>query len=87
MFRRQGATEKAGGMNVTINIDCSPEEARRFLGFPDLTPVHDAYVDKLKIAVTDGINPENIATMIQNWGPLSENQFKLWSKFFSQGGQ
>ena len=29
-------------MKVTIDIDCTPEEARRFMGLPDLTPVHDA---------------------------------------------
>ena len=27
-------------MKVTVDVDCTPEEARRFLGLPDLTPVH-----------------------------------------------
>jgi hypothetical protein len=27
-------------MKITANVDCTPEEARRFLGLPDLTPVH-----------------------------------------------
>ena len=35
-------------MKVKIDIDCTPEEARRFLGLPDLTPVHDLYLDKMK---------------------------------------
>ena len=35
-------------MKVTVDVDCTPEEARRFLGLPDLTPVHEAYVEKMK---------------------------------------
>ena len=72
-------------MKVTIDIDCTPEEARRFLGFPDLGPVHEVYIDRMKAAVTEGINPEAIATMVRNWGPLSEQGFKLWTGMFSQG--
>ncbi|MEA3017690.1 MAG: hypothetical protein QOI38_2412, partial [Sphingomonadales bacterium] len=45
-------------MKVTIDIDCTPEEARRFMGLPDLTPVHEAYVERLKGAVADGATPE-----------------------------
>ena len=33
-------------MKFTVDVDCTPEEARRFLGLPDLTPVHQAYIDK-----------------------------------------
>ena len=47
-------------MKVTVDVDCTPEEARRFLGLPDLSPVHDAYVEKMKAAVTDGADPGNV---------------------------
>ena len=44
-------------MKVTVDVDCTPEEARRFLGLPDLSPVHEAYVEKMKAAVTKGHRP------------------------------
>lgn len=28
-------------MKVHLEIDCTPEEARRAMGLPDLSPVHD----------------------------------------------
>ena len=31
-------------MKVTVDVDCTPEEARRFLGLPDLRPAHAAFV-------------------------------------------
>ena len=65
-------------MKVTIDIDCTPEEARRFLGLPDLTPVHDAYVEKMKAAVADGPSAETFAEMAKAWGPMSEAGMNLW---------
>ena len=53
-------------MKVTIDIDCTPDEARRFMGLPDLTPVHDADVEKLKAAVADGATPELFAEMMKS---------------------
>ena len=65
-------------MKVTIDIDCTPEEARRFMGLPDLTPVHDAYVEKLKALVVDGATPEMVGEMMKAWGPMSEAGMNLW---------
>src|SRR3546814_14839244 len=31
-------------MKINIEVDCTPEEARRVLGRPDLTPLQDKYV-------------------------------------------
>ena len=47
-------------MKVTVDVDCTPEEARRFLGLPDLSPVHEAYVEKMKAAVTDGADARDV---------------------------
>ena len=65
-------------MKVTIDIDCTPEEARRFMGLPDLTQVHEAYVDKLEAAVADGATPELFADMMRSWGPMSEAGLSMW---------
>ena len=65
-------------MKVTIDIDCTPEEARRFMGLPDLTPVHEAYVEKLKALVGDGATPEMVGEMMKAWGPMSEAGMNLW---------
>jgi hypothetical protein len=71
-------------MNVTVNVDCTPEEARRFLGLPDLTPVHQAYLEKLQKTVTDGITPEAIGEMVKSWGPMTEAGMAVWRQMFEQ---
>jgi len=65
-------------MKVTVDIDCTPEEARRFLGLPDLAPVHQAYVERMTKMVTDGSNAEGFAELMRSWGPMSEAGLAMW---------
>jgi hypothetical protein len=71
-------------MKVTVDIDCTPEEARRFLGLPDLTPVHQAYVEKMKSALVEGATPEMFADMMKAWGPMSEAGLSMWRGMLEQ---
>jgi hypothetical protein len=65
-------------MKVTVDVDCTPEEARRFLGLPDLTPVHQAYVEQMQKAVTEGVTPESFAELTRAWGPMSDAGMAMW---------
>jgi hypothetical protein len=73
-------------MKVSVDVDCTPEEARRFLGLPDLTPVHEAYVDKMKSAIADGPTPEMFGEMMKAWGPMNEAGMAMWQQMFGQMG-
>lgn len=65
-------------MKITVNVDCTPEEARRFMGLPDLTPVHEAYVERMQKAVDDGIGAESVAEMVKGWAPMGEAGMAMW---------
>lgn len=71
-------------MKVTVDVDCTPEEARRFLGLPDLTAVHAAYVEKMQKAVSEGPSPEIYADMLKSWGPMSEAGLGMWRQMVEQ---
>ncbi|GAA4828984.1 DUF6489 family protein [Sphingosinicella ginsenosidimutans] len=73
-------------MKVSVDVDCTPEEARRFLGLPDLTPVHQAYVEKMQKAVSEGVNPEMFGDMMKAWGPMNEAGLNLWRQMMGQTG-
>jgi Family of unknown function (DUF6489) len=48
-------------MKITANIDCTPAEAREFLGLPDLRPLQAAWlseIEKRMIAEVDRFSPE-----------------------------
>lgn len=71
-------------MKVTVDVDCTPEEARRFLGLPDLAPVHQAYVDRLTKMVTDGAGSETFNELMKSWGPMSEAGLAMWRNMAEQ---
>ena len=73
-------------MKITVDVDCTPEEARRFMGLPDLTPVHQAYVEKMQKVMADGLTPDGMMDMMKQWGPMSEAGMQMWKQMFSQMG-
>ena len=65
-------------MKITVDVDCTPEEARRFMGLPDLTPVHQAYVERMTRAVSEGVTAESMGELMKSWGPMSEAGMTMW---------
>jgi uncharacterized protein DUF6489 len=65
-------------MKIKVDVDCTPEEARRFLGLPDLAPVHAAYVERMTKAAGEGLSAESAAEMMKSWGPMSEAGLAMW---------
>jgi hypothetical protein len=69
-------------MKVNFTIDCTPEEARAFFGLPDLSSVHEAYLDKLKSTIIDGVTPADFEKMTRTWMPGIADGFEQWQKLF-----
>ena len=67
-------------MKINVEVDCTPEEARRFMGLPDLTPVHEAYVAQLVDTVKNGVGADGLEAMMKSWGPMSDAGLKLWQQ-------
>ena len=69
-------------MKITVDIDCTPEEARAAIGLPDLTPLHEKYVSMMGEAMQGGIPPEMLETMMKSWAPLGEAGLNFWRRMF-----
>ncbi|MBU3076932.1 DUF6489 family protein [Sphingomonas quercus] len=73
-------------MKISVDIDCTPEEARRFMGLPDMAPVHDIYLDKLKSALDSGIGSGTVESLLKNWAPMGEAGMAMWRQLVDQMG-
>ena len=70
-------------MKITIEIDCTPEEARAAMGLPDLTPLHDRYVAMMTSAVENGgASPEMMEALMKSWAPMGEAGLNFWRRMF-----
>lgn len=47
-------------MKVQVEIDCTPEEARRFMGLPDVEKANAAYVDGIAKAMKGVSNVDQL---------------------------
>jgi hypothetical protein len=72
-------------MKVNVEIDCTPEEARRAVGLPDLTPIHERYIAIMLETMDGNIKPEMLDTMLRNWGPMGEASMSMWRRLFDAG--
>ena len=73
-------------MKFNIEIDCTPEEARRLVGLPDLEPLHEIYLDRVKELMAKGITPDMVQTMVKSWVPMGESGLGLIQSLMSQFG-
>lgn len=69
-------------MKVTINIDCSPEEARTFLGLPDVAPMQEALMAEVQKRMEANIRAMNPEQMLKTWLPASLEGLEQMQKMF-----
>ena len=74
-------------MKINVEVDCTPAEARAFMGLPDLTPVHDVYIKMMLEAVEKQTNPEAFQAMVQQWAPMGEAGMSFWRNMFEAGAK
>lgn len=57
-------------MKVHIELDLSPEEARRFLGLPDVAPLQQQMLDEIKARMTKAMEANDLESLMRAWTPL-----------------
>jgi hypothetical protein len=54
-------------MKVTVEIDCTPEEARAFMGLPDVKPLQAAVMARMEAQMVDSISAMTPDAMLRQW--------------------
>lgn len=77
-------------MKITINVDCTPEEARRYMGLPDVAPMQDAILKEMQSQMTSNIKAIQPTEMMQTWMPMGveswlDLQKQFWERMMSAG--
>ncbi|WP_237214945.1 DUF6489 family protein [Falsiroseomonas oryziterrae] len=69
-------------MKVTIEVDCTPEEARRFLGLPDLAPLQEEMLARLRERMAEAASANTPEAMLRLWAPFvpgAEAMLRAWT--------
>lgn len=69
-------------MKVTVNVECSPEEARAFLGLPDVAPMQQALMNELEERLKTSLQALSPDAMFKTWFPSNLQDIEQAQKLF-----
>jgi hypothetical protein len=69
-------------MKVTFDIECTPDEARAFLGLPDVVPMQDALMTQLQAKLSENIKTLDPETLAKTWVPMAMQGWGDMQKMF-----
>lgn len=74
-------------MKVNIEIDCSPEEARRFMGLPDVQQANEIYVESISKAMQGVSNIEQLEQYAKQLAPMGQMGMKMFQNFMENAAK
>jgi hypothetical protein len=81
--------ERGLKMKVTVEVDCTPSEARAFLGLPDVTPLNERLVQEMQNRFDANVAMMQPEELMKSWmafgGQAQEQFFKLMSAAAAAG--
>ena len=74
-------------MKINIEVDCTPDEARRFLGLPDVAPMQQRMLEGLEQRLGKAIEVADPQKLMEQWLPISVKGMEQWQGVWSQLAQ
>ena len=73
-------------MKITVDVACTPEEARSFLGLPDVRPMQEAMMRQIQERMTASLSAMEPEAMLKTWLPagvqgMEQLQKMFWAQF------
>ena len=72
-------------MKVHVEIDCTPEEARTFLGLPDVGKANEFYVNAISKAMKGAANVDQLQEFAKGLAPMGQVGMNLFGQFVEGG--
>jgi hypothetical protein len=69
-------------MKISLDIDCTAEEARKFLGLPEVAPLQETLLKEVQERLTANIRAMDPKTMLETWLPATLKGFEQLQEAF-----
>ena len=69
-------------MKITMDVECTPEEARAFLGLPDVKPMQERLMQEVQDRMTTNIRAMEPEAMLRTWLPATLKGFEQMQEIF-----
>lgn len=72
-------------MKITFDVDCTPDEARAFLGLPDVKPMQEELLKQVQDRLSATLRTMDPEAVLKTWLPVTLKGFEqLQEMFLSQ---
>ena len=68
-------------MKMNIQIDLTPEEARKFLGLPDVSKAQERMMAEVEKRMKQAVDVNDPEAMMRAWMPLGGQGFEQFQRF------
>jgi hypothetical protein len=69
-------------MKIKFDIDCTPEEARTFLGLPDVKPMQETMMKEVEQRLQANLQAMDPETLLKTWLPAGMQGWEQMQKMF-----
>ena len=68
-------------MKVNIELDMTPEEARKLMGLPDVTKLQDKMLAEMERRMKTALDTSDPQAMLKAWMPMGGQGFDEFQRF------
>ena len=69
-------------MKITVDVDCTPEEARAFFGLPDVQPMQKAVMEAMQEKMLSNMQAMEPEALMKTWFPAQVEGMEQLQKMF-----
>ena len=69
-------------MKITMDVECTPEEARTFLGLPDVKPMQEQLMRETQERMAANIRAMEPEALLKTWLPVTLKGFEQIQEMF-----
>jgi hypothetical protein len=69
-------------MKITTNVDCTPDEARAFMGLPDVKPMQEQLMRETQERMAANIRAMEPEALLKTWLPVTLKGFEQIQEMF-----
>ena len=71
-------------MKITVDIDCTPEEARAFMGLPDVRLLQESMMREVETQMSQSLQAMGPEQLMKTWMPAAIQGLEQLQRFWGQ---
>ena len=84
MKRASASSDGGAALKFNIEIECTPEEARHFLGLPEVAPMQQRLIEDMEAQLKKTVREMDGKALLEQWLPLGIKGVEQFQSMWTQ---